>query len=378
MLLRIQHETKLRYSDSVAETVFEVRMAPPVGRGPDEPGLPAPDHPAGAGHLVPRRVRQPGRPVQHHDALPGAGDPDDELRADPSPAGRVAGWPRPTLGRRRRHGRDRGAGVPPAQPAGQSLPTISTSSWPACPGRIGTTSGRIGHRALMEAVCGRLKYEKKVTTARTPVSEALALGRGVCQDFAHLFLGACRGLGPARAVRQRLHQPPRRAGHPRLVPGLGRRRDRLGRRRPDPRRRSSTTTTSSPPSAATTSTSPPTAASGRAGPRSRSPSPSRSSRSSACPPTGPSGTHRPPGPAPPGPTPSATTAATTRSPRVSTDSSRASSSSRRSQRSLGVPTGRNPAPSPVGRDALMKAPERAFRPPRRWLGNATGTGPCTT
>ena len=28
MLLRIQHETKLRYSDSVAETVFEVRMSP--------------------------------------------------------------------------------------------------------------------------------------------------------------------------------------------------------------------------------------------------------------------------------------------------------------------------------------------------------------
>ena len=28
MLLRIQHETKLRYSDAVAETVFEVRMSP--------------------------------------------------------------------------------------------------------------------------------------------------------------------------------------------------------------------------------------------------------------------------------------------------------------------------------------------------------------
>src|SRR3954447_19638749 len=28
MLLRIQHETKLHYSDSVAETVFEVRMSP--------------------------------------------------------------------------------------------------------------------------------------------------------------------------------------------------------------------------------------------------------------------------------------------------------------------------------------------------------------
>src|SRR5207248_2073371 len=37
---------------------------------------------------------------------------------------------------------------------------------------------------VMEAVRGRMKYEKKVTTARTPLSEALALRRGVCQDFA--------------------------------------------------------------------------------------------------------------------------------------------------------------------------------------------------
>ncbi len=29
MLLRIQHETKLSYSDAVTETVFEVRMSPP-------------------------------------------------------------------------------------------------------------------------------------------------------------------------------------------------------------------------------------------------------------------------------------------------------------------------------------------------------------
>src|ERR1700761_7509039 len=29
MLLRVQHETKLSYTDPVSETVFEVRMAPP-------------------------------------------------------------------------------------------------------------------------------------------------------------------------------------------------------------------------------------------------------------------------------------------------------------------------------------------------------------
>jgi transglutaminase-like putative cysteine protease len=62
-------------------------------------------------------------------------------------------------------------------------------------------------RQLMDAVRGRLVYEKKVTTARTPVGEALRLGRGVCQDFAHLFLGGCRGLGlPARYVSGYIHQ----------------------------------------------------------------------------------------------------------------------------------------------------------------------------
>ena len=40
-----------------------------------------------------------------------------------------------------------------------------------------------------------------MTRARTTVGEALTLGRGVCQDFAHLTIGACRALGlPARYV----------------------------------------------------------------------------------------------------------------------------------------------------------------------------------
>ncbi len=65
---------------------------------------------------------------------------------------------------------------------------------------------RDGLEALMAAVRERLKYEKKVTTARTPLSEALELGRGVCQDIAHLFLGATRALGlPARYVSGYVH-----------------------------------------------------------------------------------------------------------------------------------------------------------------------------
>jgi hypothetical protein len=67
------------------------------------------------------------------------------------------------------------------------------------PGSAGALLGTV--QQVLQAVRSRLKYEKKVTTAKTPVCEALALGRGVCQDFAHLFLGACRGMGlPARYV----------------------------------------------------------------------------------------------------------------------------------------------------------------------------------
>ncbi len=67
---------------------------------------------------------------------------------------------------------------------------------------------------LLGVVRQRLKYEKKVTTVRTPVGEVLDLGCGVCQDFAHLFIGACRGRGlPARYVSGYVHQPGELATH---------------------------------------------------------------------------------------------------------------------------------------------------------------------
>ena len=44
-------------------------------------------------------------------------------------------------------------------------------------------------------------YEYGVTTVTTTAAEALACGRGVCQDFAHVMLALCHLLGqPARYV----------------------------------------------------------------------------------------------------------------------------------------------------------------------------------
>lgn len=55
--------------------------------------------------------------------------------------------------------------------------------------------------ALGQASYEALAYEWGVTGVRTTADEALALGRGVCQDSAHLMLALCRIRGlPARYV----------------------------------------------------------------------------------------------------------------------------------------------------------------------------------
>jgi len=67
---------------------------------------------------------------------------------------------------------------------------------------------------IMAGVRERLQYEKRVTAAHTRVSEAFELRRGVCQDFAHLFLAVARLRGlAARYVSGYIHQPGEIATH---------------------------------------------------------------------------------------------------------------------------------------------------------------------
>ncbi len=54
---------------------------------------------------------------------------------------------------------------------------------------------------LMRAVRGAMTYERGTTNVHTTAAEALGDGRGVCQDFAHVMIAACRARGiPARYV----------------------------------------------------------------------------------------------------------------------------------------------------------------------------------
>jgi transglutaminase-like putative cysteine protease len=54
---------------------------------------------------------------------------------------------------------------------------------------------------ICDVVSKAISYEDGVTTVTTRAAEALAAGRGVCQDFAHVMLALCHVLGlPARYV----------------------------------------------------------------------------------------------------------------------------------------------------------------------------------
>lgn len=71
--------------------------------------------------------------------------------------------------------------------------------------------------ALAQTIQRHFNYDTKATKADTPVEEAFAIRRGVCQDFAHILIVALRAAGlPAAYVSGylRTYPPP---GQPRLV-----------------------------------------------------------------------------------------------------------------------------------------------------------------
>ncbi len=55
--------------------------------------------------------------------------------------------------------------------------------------------------AMMEALRDKMEYIKGVTKVDTTAAQAFELGKGVCQDHTHAFIGCCRSIGiPARYV----------------------------------------------------------------------------------------------------------------------------------------------------------------------------------
>ncbi|MCI0467554.1 MAG: transglutaminase family protein [Beijerinckiaceae bacterium] len=72
-----------------------------------------------------------------------------------------------------------------------------------------------GAQELMRRIKADFKYDTKATVVSTPISEAFAKRRGVCQDFAHIMIAGLRGLGlPAAYI----------SGYIRTIPPAGKER----------------------------------------------------------------------------------------------------------------------------------------------------------
>src|SRR5260370_28241524 len=194
MLLRIDHETKLTYSEPVSETVFEVRMAPVSTE--DQTVL---------GYRL--RITPPTSVIGFLDGFGNRVDlfniftPHQEVVVKAVSYVRVHRRPGPL-----RLAEVEWPGEAPAAVEAldylQPSPLVDRSAaldeflenLPKARGSLGQTLDM-----LVECVGHRLKYEKTVTTARTPLREAPGLGPGVCPPIAHLLLGGRLALTwPAR------------------------------------------------------------------------------------------------------------------------------------------------------------------------------------
>ncbi len=83
----------------------------------------------------------------------------------------------------------------------ESLAALAGWSSPAVPGQAAGHWSRIAGLDLAEQLCATtndaLTYEWGVTGVRTTAEQAVLLGRGVCQDSAHIMLALCRIRGLA-------------------------------------------------------------------------------------------------------------------------------------------------------------------------------------
>ncbi|QJW93199.1 transglutaminase family protein [Frigoriglobus tundricola] len=210
MLLLIDHETRLTYTAPVSEAVIEVRTAPPsqddqtvLGyRLRVVPVTPVTSYRDGFGN----KVELFNLFAPHSEVLISS---TACVRVHRRPAAEaLAAVPHPTDVTRQ---------VDAAEFLRPSPQVDFAGPVRAFAAAVPITDGgsvRDAAEAVMAAVRAHLQYEKLVTEAHTRVSEALELGRGVCQDFTHLFLAAARLRGlPARYVSGYVHQPGELATH---------------------------------------------------------------------------------------------------------------------------------------------------------------------
>jgi transglutaminase-like putative cysteine protease len=195
MALRIAHTTSFSYDHPIVEAYTELRLHPLDGAGQycssfalvtDPPGI---------------RIRShrdhSGNQIQYFELL----EPHDRLTVTATsvvhtPASFLVGWREPSQLELHDYLTQ------------TEYVSLSEDVHAFAAAHSGEGSAAERGRRLMSAIFRSFEYESGVTDVRTRADEVLSLGRGVCQDFAHLMLAACRSGGIcARYVSGYLFDP---------------------------------------------------------------------------------------------------------------------------------------------------------------------------
>lgn len=185
MRLSILHRTAYRYTSPVFYSIQHLRLTPR-----EEPHqrtlrwrLKAPGTPAAAPDAYGNLVHTLALTQPHGDVEIEARG---EVEVDPLADGRLA---------------ESAGGPPPLSFLASTPLTAADDGLRAFTDRHLRRAGRTGLLDFALAVCEAIEYQAGTTEVTSTAAEALKLGRGVCQDHAHVFIAGCRLHGlPARYV----------------------------------------------------------------------------------------------------------------------------------------------------------------------------------
>lgn len=184
MQISVRHITRYAYSETANYTVQSLRLRPPSFRGQ---------------RVLEWSVKLPSSSLQFHDGFGNAVDlvtvtgPHTELVYEASGivetadyCGVVAGLINPS---------------PPRVFLKETPQTQPDEAITDLAKSVSASDSLKRMHALSEAIRDRVAYQTGATEASTGAAEALAAGKGVCQDHAHIFISAARVLGvPTRYV----------------------------------------------------------------------------------------------------------------------------------------------------------------------------------
>lgn len=194
MKLRIEHTTTLSYDESISEAYTEMRLRPIDGSGQRCLHFRLATQPSGE---VAQYTDRFGNVVHHFDTLPSHDRQVVKAASEVHLSQTFADYQREL------------SPLEHFDYLAEGIYTVANDEIRSfAAGHVASGDATATVLNLMHALHSGLQYEPGVTHVKTTAAEALSLRRGVCQDFAHIMLAACRSVGiPARYVSGYLYNP---------------------------------------------------------------------------------------------------------------------------------------------------------------------------